>query len=363
VKLPAPLPTASANAPPGAKPPASPPPADAKPEPKGPVVEPPRLPPPEPPPDPSKPGAQPLAHQGVVIAPEPLRLGNCRVSLLGQTKRRLVAPLSLYVSLQRTDKTTNGAPIELLPDGKWIVTPSAAEFNIPALSENFDGDSRLRLTVYSDPLSPNGKVVLLSDAGRVAATLRSQDNSEPERARRIIGSVTIHSVPLCGETNFQTLEGAGGCMRAYVTVPAMLATIQVTRAPWIERPIITRSVLSAVGIALAIDRYDPVQRKAFPVAGQLGGFVQSLGDGRVGLLGYLGIAPTIPVLGSGGNTTSVGLLAGIGLEYITNDNGPDEGLKPAAFLSLVVQVGQATAGSAFGGSASGSASGSANFGQ
>ncbi len=353
-KPPATPPTAPANAPPGAKPPALPP--DAKPEVKGPVAEPPKLPPPEPPPDPSKPGAQPLAHQGVVIAPEPLRLGNCRVSLLGQTKRRLVAPLSLYVSLERTDKTTNGAPIELLPDGKWIVTPSSAEFNIPALSENFDGDSRLRLTVYSDPLSPNGKVVLLSDAGRVAATLRSQDNSEPERARRVIGSVTIHSVPLCGESNFQTLDGAGGCMRAYVTVPAMLATIQVTRAPWIERPIITRSVLSAVGIALAIDRYDPVQRRAFPVAGQIGGFVQSLGDGRVGLLGYLGIAPTIPVLGSGGNTTSVGLLAGIGLEYITNDNGPDEGLKPAAFLSLVVQVGQATAGAPFSGSASGSAS-------
>lgn len=358
-KLPAPLPTASANAPPGAKPPANPPPAAAD-KPKPPAAEPPKGPPPSPPPDPSKPGAQPLAHQGVVIAPEPLRLGNCRVSLLGQTKRRLVAPLALWVSLERTDKTSNGAPIELLADGKWIVTPSSAEFNIPPLAENFDGDSRLRLTVYSDPLSASGKVVLLSDAGRVAATLRAHE-PEPERARRLIGSVTIHSVPLCGESNFQTLDAAGGCMRAYVTVPAMLATLQITRAPWIEKPIITRSVLSAVGIALAIDRYDPVQRRAFPVAGQIGGFVQSLGDGRVGLLGYIGIAPTIPVLGSGGNTTSVGLLGGIGLEYITNDNGPDEGLKPAAFLSLVVQVGQATAGAPFSGS--GSVSGSASFGQ
>ncbi|MFO0589978.1 MAG: hypothetical protein U0441_20720 [Polyangiaceae bacterium] len=366
--------TATPPAPPGAKPPATPPTGSAKPaspppamDAKGPVAQPPppmpKMPPPSPPPDPSKPGPQPLAHQGVVIAPEPLRLGNCRVSLLGQTKRRLVAPLALYVSLERTDKTSNGIPIQLLTDGKWIVTPSNAEFNIPALAENFDGDSRLRLTVYSDPMSGNGKVVLLSDAGRVAATLRSMDNSEPERARRLIGSVTIHSVPLCGETNFQTLDAAGGCMRAYVTVPAMLATLQVTRAPWVERPIITRSVLSAVGLALAIDRYDPVQRKAFPVAGQIGGFVQSLGDGRVGLLGYVGIAPTIPVLGTGGNTTSVGLLAGVGLEYITNENGPDEGLKPAAFLSLVVQVGQATAGSPFSGSASGSASGSFSTGQ
>jgi hypothetical protein len=70
--------------------------------------------------------------------------------------------------------------------------------------------------------------------------------------------------------------------------------------------------------------------------------VQSLGDGRIGILGYLGVAPTIPVLGTGGNTTSFGFLAGVGLEYITNDAGPDEGLKPAAFLSIVVQVGQAS---------------------
>src|SRR6185369_16212072 len=150
-------------------------------------------------------GPQPLAHEGLVIAPEPLRLGNCRIRLTGQTKGRLVAPLALHVSLQRTDKTLNGAPIEMLPDGKWIVTPSNAEFAIPPLTENFDGDSRLRLSVHSDPLSPDGKVVLMSDATRVAATLRStSDTAEPERARRLIGAVTIHSVPLCGETNFET---------------------------------------------------------------------------------------------------------------------------------------------------------------
>ncbi len=136
----------------------------------------------------------------------------------------------------------------------------------------------------------------------------------------------------------------------------MLATIQVTRAPWVEKPIVTQSVLSAVGIALAVDSYDPVQRRAFPIAGQLGGFVQNLGDGRTGLLAYIGIAPTIPVLGSGGNTTSIGILGGIGIEYITNDAGPDEGLKPAAFLSLVVQVGQASPATSFSGSASGSGS-------
>jgi hypothetical protein len=291
---------------------------------------------------PTSPGPQALDHQSVLIAPEPLRLGNCRVQLLGQTKRRLVAPLALFISLKRTDRTQNGVPIELLPDGRWIISPNAAEFQIPPLAENFDGDSRLRLTVWSDPLSSDGKVVLLSDAGRVASALRTEDPAEPDRARRMIGSVTIHSVPICGEMNFETLDAAGSCLRAYVTIPAMLATLQITRAPWIEKPLVTRSVLSAVGVAIAFDSYDPVSRKAFPIAGQLGGFVQTLGDGRIGLLGYLGIAPTIPVLGSGGNTTSFGFLAGLGLEYITNESGPDEGLKPAAFLSVVVQVGQAS---------------------
>ncbi|AUX44954.1 hypothetical protein SOCE26_064240 [Sorangium cellulosum] len=289
----------------------------------------------------SRPGPQPLAHGAVVISPTPLRLGNCRIRLTGQAKHRLVAPLALHVSLTRTDVLRGGAPIELLAEGTWIVTPSNAEFPLPPLAEDFDGDARLRLSVHSDPLSPLGKVVLLSDAGRVASSLRSSEPSDPERARRLVGSVAIHSVPLCGEDNFETLEAAGSCFRAYLTVPAMLATLQITRAPWLERPLVTRSVLSAVGVALAVDRYDPVERRAFPIAAQLGGFVQTLGEGRVGLLGYVGVAPTVPILGSGGNTTSFGFLAGIGLEYITNEAGPDEGLKPAAFVSAVVQIGQA----------------------
>lgn len=309
--------------------------------------------------EPRGPGAQPLANQSVVIAPEPLRQGNCRLRLTGQAKRRLVAPLALYVSLTRTDRTLNGAPIDLLTDGKWIVTPSAAEFQLPALAENFDGDSRLRLVVASDPLSGNGKVVLLSDAGRVASSLRTTDGGEEERARRIIGSVVIHSVPLCGSSNFETVESVGSCLRAYITIPAMLATIQITRAPWVEKPLITRSVLSAVGVALAFDSYNPVERRAFPIAGQIGGFIQSLSDGRIGMLGYVGIAPTLPVLGSGGNTTSFGFLGGVGVSYITNEVGPDEGLKPTAFLGIVVQVGQASP--SLSGGVKGSASASGGF--
>jgi len=304
----------------------------------------------------SGPGPQPLDHGSLVIAPEPLRQGVCRIRLRGQAKNRLVAPLALYVSLTRTDKTSNGTPIELLNEHTWIVTPRSAEFQLPPLSENFDGDSRLRLAVYSDPRSEDGKVVLFSDAPRVAASLRAGDASAPESSRRLIGSATIHSVPLCGETNFETLETAGSCLRTYLTIPAMLATLQITRAPWLERPLVTRTVLSAVGVALAFDAYNPVRRRAFPIAGQLGGSIQQLGDGRVGMLGYLGVAPTIPVLGEGGNTTSFGFLAGAGLSYISNETGADEGFKPAAFLSIVVQVGQATP------NISGSASGSLGIG-
>lgn len=301
-----------------------------------------------------KPGPQSLDHGSLVISPGPFRLGNCRITLLGQTKRRLVAPLALYVSLTRTDEMLNGSPIAMLPPdrGRWIITPSDAEFTIPALRENFDGESRLKLAVFSDPLSPDGKVVLLSDAVRVSSTLRAGDAGDPERARRVIGSATIHTVPLCGEDNFETLDQAGSCLRAYLTVPAMLATLQITRAPWLEKPLVTRSVLSAVGVALAFDSYDPVERRAFPIAGQVGGFVENLGEGRVGLMGYIGVAPTLPILGSGGNTTSLGFLSGIGVNYITNENGPDEGLKPTAFLAFVVQVGQANPATSLSGKAS-----------
>ena len=295
----------------------------------------------------SVPGPQPLAHEALVIAPEPLRQGNCKLRLMGQTKRRLVAPLALFVSPTRTDRTLNGTPLELLGNGTgsgsgmvWIVTPSNPELNIPPLREGFDGDSRLRLTVSSDPLSPSGKVVLLSDAGRVASSLHSGDR-EPDRARRLIGSVIIHSVPLCGQSNFETLEASGSCLRAYITIPGMLAMLQLTRAPWVEHSVLSRTVFSAVGAALAFDSYNPVERRAFPIAGQVGGMFENLGDGRLGILGYVGIAPTIPILGAGGNTTSVGALGGVGLAYVINDKGPDEGVKPAAFLSILVSVGQA----------------------
>lgn len=288
------------------------------------------------------PGPQPLSHGGAMIAPEPLRQGNCKIRLMGQTKRRLVAPLALHVSLMRTDRSVNGGPVELIRDGAWIVTPDSPEFAIPALADGFDGESRLKLVVSSDPLSNHGKVVLLSDASRVASARSSGDPGEPDRARRPIGTLVIHSAPLCGQSNFESLDSKGSCFRAYITIPAILGMIQLTRAPWLEKPLITRNVLSAVGAALAFDAYDPVARKAFPIAAQVGGLFENLGDGKLGVLGYVGVAPTIPVLGEGGNTTSIGFLGGLGLAYVINEKGPDEGVKPAAFLSVLVSVGQAS---------------------
>ena len=117
-----------------------------------------------------------------------------------------------------------------------------------------------------------------------------------------------------------------------MTIPAMLATIQITRAPWEEKPLVTRSVL-----ARSVSRSRSTATilssvRAFPIAAQLGGFIRVARRRSDWMLGYTGIAPTLPVLGSGGNTTSFGFLARLGMEYITNEVGPDEGLKPAAFL-------------------------------
>lgn len=358
-------------APPGARPPqAKPPdadkdkpgdgkgePPDAKSATKGkpgaapPGAKPPSAPPPSGPPPPgadqtaSTPGAKPLSHESLLIAPGPLRQGNCRLQIGGQLKRRLAAPMALRVVISRTDyeaiEQSGGSPQRLF-DEPWILTPSADYLPIPPL--RIDGDSRVRVEVYSDPLSPDGKAVLLSDANRVAMAPRraQRDPKSIVDAQRLIGSVTVHTAPLCGESNFETLDAAGSCLRAYLTIPIMLASLQVTRAPWVEKPLVTRQFLNSIGVALAFDSYDPVERKAFPVALQFGGFLQQLEDNRVGILGYVGIAPTVPVLGEKGNTTSLGLLGGVGMSYIFTDVGPDEGIKPAAFLSIVVQVGQAT---------------------
>jgi hypothetical protein len=276
----------------------------------------------------------PLAHESLVVGPEPLQNGNCRIEYRSQARRRLIAPLALSVRVVRTDKAPGD---KVLLDADWVITPTSSTFRLPKLP--IDGESRLVLEVLSNPLSPLGNVVLLGDAGRYQRRARAESEG-PNALRRLLGSATLHTAPLCGSSNVQPAEKVGRCVRGYFTVPAMLATLQVTRAPWVERPLITRNVLSAVGVAFAVDGYDPDERRAFPVAFQMGGFVEDMGDARLGLTSYLGVAPTIPVLGSGGNTTNIGLLGGLGMTYITRTNGADEGFKPTAFLSVVVQVGQ-----------------------
>lgn len=332
-------------APPGkgiAVPPGMPvPPGAAPPKPGAPAT------PAPPPPPTSSSTAMPLNNGTVVIGPEPLKLGNCRINLKMPKAARLVAPLAFRVTLTRTDSDAD--PSNNL-DAEWLVNHTSLEFNIPHITDGH-GEGRLKLVVASDPLSPSGGVILLADAPRVAG-LRS-DGTLQAAVRRPIGSLTIHSVPLCGTYNFETVESTGNCLRGYLTIPAMLGVFQITRAPWIEKPLITRNVLGAIGVAFAIDSYDPVERRAFPVAGQIGAFVEDLDDDHTGLMAYVGVAPTLPVLGEGGSTTTLGFLGGIGMAYIINSGGPDEGLKPTAFLSFVVQVGQANP----------SASGKANFGQ
>ncbi|MBM4358216.1 MAG: hypothetical protein FJ096_08895 [Deltaproteobacteria bacterium] len=311
-------------------PPGKPPRGPAK---KGAPTAPPATPTQTVPPPPSDP-SRPLAHESLVIAPEPILNGNCRIEYRSQSKRRLVAPLALRVRIARTDKLPGDRP---LLEADWVITPTNATFRIPKLG--VDGESRLLLEVSSNPTSPLGNVVLLGDAGRYQR--RASNGGVPEASlQRLLGSATIHTAPLCGGSNFELADKAGRCVRGYFTVPAMLATLQVTRAPWVERPLITRTVLSAVGLAFALDGYDPVERRALPVAFQVGGFVQDLGDERLGLTSYVGVAPTVPVLGTGGNTTNIGLVGGLGMTYVTRASGTDEGFKPTAFLSIVVQVGQ-----------------------
>lgn len=331
--------------PPGAVPPGIAVPPGAKPPAPG-APGAPAAPPPPPPPPAST--AMPLNNGTVVISPEALKLGNCRINLKMPKAARLVAPLAFHVSLVRTDADADpGGDLQ----AEWLVNHTSLEYNIPHLVDGH-GEARLKLVVSSDPLSASGGVILLADAPRVAG-IRGAGQDVQSAVRRPLGSLTIHSVPLCGSYNFETVESTGSCLRGYLTIPAMLGVFQITRAPWIEKPLITRNVLGAVGVAFAIDSYDPVERRAFPVAGQIGAFVEDLDDDHTGLMAYVGVAPTLPVLGEGGSTTTLGFLGGIGMAYIINSGGPDEGLKPTAFLSFVVQVGQANP----------AASSKANFGQ
>jgi hypothetical protein len=278
-----------------------------------------------------------LAGESFVIAPEPLRTGRCRILVESPSTRRLVAaPVRLFVTIERMDVPADDKGRELLKQA-WLLAPGALDLQLPAIP--VDGEARLRLTVYSDPASAAASGIFFTDALSRPPQVAGDDHSAP--FRRSLASATIMTAPLCGGWDFRTVEETGSCARAYVTFPVMLASLQLTRAPWVEKPIAEPSVPGAIAVALAIDSYDPAKQRAFPLAFQLGGAYQPrLTSAKSGILGYAGVAASLPVLGSGGLTTTVGLVGGLGLVYIIDDHGPNEGAKPTAFLSIAVSPGQ-----------------------
>jgi len=181
-------------------------------------------------------------------------------------------------------------------------------------------------------------VVLLADAARVWPVLRDRQG-EAKDYRREIAAGTIISAPLCGGWQLETTEQVGNCLRAYVTLPLMIASFQVTRAPWKETTIAEPRVPAGIGLALAIDSYNPVRQQPFPLAVHLGALYQNLTDSKTGIMTYVGLAPQMPVLGKGGTTTSIGLVLGGGVTYVMDKHGPNEGFKPAAFIALMFGAG------------------------
>lgn len=287
------------------------------------------------PPKPVRPGHE-IASQSFVIRPEALRSGRCRVVLHSPSAGELTtAPLLLHVSVERVDLPAETAGRQLV-DARWIISGDGSEFVLPQLT-SLDGEARLRLTVSSDPADPTGSAILFSDAVR---GVRAWQGSDAAGFRRDIATASITTAPLCGDWDFRRMDEVGSCLRAYVTVPVMLATFQITRAPWVEKPIADPSVPGGIGVALAIDSYNPAKQQAFPLALQFGGAFQRLTSSKNGILTYVGINPSLPVLGSGNTTTTIGLLLGGGVTYIMDSAGPNEGFKPAAFAAIVVGTGQ-----------------------
>ncbi len=277
-----------------------------------------------------------IASESFVIRPEALRSGRCRVVLnTPRAERFAAAPLLLHVVVERVDLPAETTGRKLVDD-RWIVTRGANEFVLPQLSA-IDGEARLRLTVSSDPADPTGAAILFADAVR---GVRAWAGTDAAGFRRDIAAASITTAPLCGDWDFRRMDEVGSCFRAYVTVAVMLANFQVTRAPWVEKPIVDPSLPGGIGVALAIDSYNPARQQAFPLALQFGGAFQRLTASKNGILAYVGLNPSLPVLGSGNTTTSVGLLLGAGVTYIMDSAGPNEGFKPAAFAAIVIGTGQ-----------------------
>jgi len=268
---------------------------------------------------------------------------------------RIEAPLALRVRLFRTDVVDDRTPEErqkgMRPPGElfdvdWIVSSTSTALRLPPVGRALLGEGRLRLTITADPVVAGNAVVFFSDAAKASRAIRAAKAGIPDlyagALRRTLASTSIYSAPLCGGWQLETVEEVGNCIRGYLTIPIVLGSVSATRMPGQESTLTEVRTLGLVGMALNIDSYDPVEQRAFPLALQLGVGYQQLTDYKRGVVSYLGLAPTLPVLGEGGVTTRVGLLAGGGMTYIFDDYGPNEGFKPSAFAGLMVQVGQLT---------------------
>jgi hypothetical protein len=277
-----------------------------------------------------------LAESTIVVSPMPLLTGRCRIRLLGDLpKRARTATLALRVILQFTDHL----PLPNEFPANTVFRISERSVVLPAVP--IGEETRLRVSVVSDPANPMSTAVLLSDAVRYPQSA-DQGAVDPVPFMRTIAASTILAAPLCGPEKPVPLEQATSCLRVYVTVPLTVVSAQITRAPWVESPLVTANALPAIGAALAGDLFDPNRQRPFPLSLQLGIQYERLTSSKNGVTGYIGIEPRLPVLTQGHWTASIGLLAGVGTTYVIDSAGPNEGFKPTAFLAVVSEFGTFT---------------------
>jgi hypothetical protein len=278
-----------------------------------------------------------LADGTIVVSPLPLLTGRCRVRLLGDLpKRARTATLALRVILQDTDRLPGLN--EVPPSTVFRISERSVVLPTPRIGE----EARLRVSVVSDPANPMSTAVLLSDAARFPQNADQPTQIDSIPFMRTIAAATILSAPLCGPEKPVPLEQAASCLRVYVTVPLTIGSAQITRAPWVESPLVTANALPAIGAALAGDVFDPGRQRAFPLSLQLGIQYERITSSKTGVTGYFGIEPRLPVLTQGRWTASIGLLAGVGTTYVIDSSGPHEGFKPTAFVAVVSEFGTFT---------------------
>ena len=185
--------------------------------------------------------------RAAVIAPEPLKQGGyCHWIRLARSDQATPhrSARALYVRLTRTDvvRTRRNADRS---SPKSVArmdhhAPSNPEFQLPPLAAGFDGDSRLRLdrVERSAERRRQGRSALGFEVDIASAPLAHEDTGDERRkgARRMVGSLTIHSVPLLRRVRTsRSLDSAGNCLRVYLTHPRDARDdSDHTCVPWVE---------------------------------------------------------------------------------------------------------------------------------